>query len=101
MIGDEVLWTDKSNLFALKRRTFVTCRTNEKILEEYLMPSVKHGGNMMVWECFRAGCGEYQVKAIINREGYYSISQCYAIPCGWHLIGASVILQEDNGPKNC
>ena len=37
-------------VFGSHRRTFVRRRTGEKMLEECLMPSVKHGGgNVMVW----------------------------------------------------
>ena len=39
----------KFEVFGLHRKTFVRCRTSEKMLE-CLMPSVKHGGgNVMVW----------------------------------------------------
>ena len=47
-----MLWTDKSKfeVFGSQRRTFVRGRKNEKILEECLTPSVKHGGgNEMLW----------------------------------------------------
>ena len=67
------------------------------------MPSVKHGGgNVMVWGCFGAGkVGDlYKVKWILNKEGYHSILQCHAIPCGQRLIGASFILQQDIDPKH-
>ena len=55
-----MLWTDKSKfeVFGSHRRTFVRRRTSEKMLEECLMPSVKHGG------------GFYMVKGILNKEGY-------------------------------
>ena len=67
------------------------------------MPSVKHGGgNVMVWGCFGAGkVGDlYKVKGILNKEGYHSILQCHAIPCGQCLIGANFLLQKDNDPKH-
>ena len=52
----KVLWTDEFDVFGSHGRTFVRCRTSEKMLEECLTPSVKHGGgNVMVWGCFRAG----------------------------------------------
>ncbi|XP_056143244.1 uncharacterized protein LOC130118936, partial [Lampris incognitus] len=79
------------------------CRTNEKMLEECLTPSVKHGGgNVMVWGCFGAGkVGDlYRVKGILNKEGYHSILQRHAIPSGQRLIGANFILQQDNDPKH-
>ena len=42
----------------------------------------------------------YKVKGILNKEGYHSILQCHAIPCGQRLIGANFLLQQDNDPKH-
>ena len=73
------------------------------MLEECLTPSVKHGGgNVMVWGCFGAGkVGDlYKEKRILNKEGYHSILQCHAIPCGQRSIGANFLLQQDNDPKH-
>ena len=73
------------------------------MLEECLTPSVKHGGgNVMVWRSFGAGkVGDlFRVKGILNKEGYHSILQRHAIPCGQCLIGANFILQQDNDPKH-
>ena len=71
---EEVLWTDKSKfeVFGSHRRTFVRCKTSEKMLEECLTPSVKHGGgNGVVWGCFGVVKWEifYKVKGILNKEG--------------------------------
>lgn len=101
----KVLWTDESKfeVFGSQRRTFVRRRTTEKMLEECLTPSVKHGGgNVMVWGCFGAGkVGDlYRVKGILNMEGYHSILRRHAIPSGQRLIGANFILQQDNDPKH-
>ena len=70
------LWTDESKfeVFGSYRRTFMRCRTSDKMLEEFLTPSVKHGGgNVMVWGCFSAGkvWDLYKVKGIFNKEGYH------------------------------
>ena len=93
----KVLWTDKSKcqVFGSHKITFVRSRTCEKMLEECLMPSVKHGGgNVMVWGCFGTGKVEdlYKVKRILNKEGYHSILQCHDIPCGQRLIGTNFLL---------
>lgn len=103
-MGKKVLWTDESKfeVFGSHRRTFVKCRTSEQMLEECLMPSVKHGGgNVMVWGCFGAvKVGDlYKVKGILNKEGYHSILQHHAMPCGQHFIGANFLLQQDNDPN--
>ena len=99
----KVLWTDESKfeVFGSHRRTFVRCRTSEKILEECLTPSVKHGGgDVMVWGCFGAGkVGDlYKVKGILNKESYHSILQLHVIPCGQRLIGANFLPGQD--PKH-
>ena len=68
-----------------------------------LMPSVKHGGgNVMVWGWFGGGkVGDlYRVKGILKKEGYHSILQHIAIPCGRSLIGANCLLQKDNDTKH-
>ena len=73
------------------------------MLEECLTSSVKHGGgNVMVWGCFGSGkVGDlYKVIGILNKEGYHSILQRHAIPCGQRLIGANFLLQQDNDPKH-
>ncbi|CDQ85386.1 unnamed protein product [Oncorhynchus mykiss] len=100
----KVLWTDESKFEVFgSQRTFVRRRKNEKMLEECLTPSVKHGGgNVMVWGCFGGGkVGDlYRVKGIMKKEGYHSILQHHAIPCGQSLIGANFLLQQDNDPKH-
>ena len=42
----------------------------------------------------------YKVKEILNKEGYHSVLQRHAIPCGQRLIGANFLLQQDNDPKH-
>ncbi len=101
-----MLWTDESKfeVFGSNRRTFVRCRTNEKMLEQCLIPSVKHGGgSVMVWGCFGGGkIGDlYRVEGTLRKESYHKILQCHAIPCGQHLIGASYnrIMTQNTPPK--
>ena len=101
----KMLSTDESKfeVFGSHRRTFVRHRTSEKMLEECLTPSVKHGrGNVTFWGCFAAGKVGYlcNIKGILNKEGYHSILQRHAIPCGQRLIGANFLLQQDNDPKH-
>lgn len=90
-------------VFGSHKISFVRCRSPEKMLEEYLMPSVKHGGgNVMDWGCFGAGkVGDlHKVKGMLNKEGYHSIWLHHAIPCGQHLIRANFVPQQDNDPKH-
>ena len=56
----------------------------------------------MVWGCFGAGkVGHlHKVKGILIKEGYHSILQRHAIPCGQRLIGANFLLQQDNDPNH-
>ena len=72
------------------------------MLEECLTPSVKHGGgNVLVCGCFGGKVGDlYRVKGILKKEGYHSILQSHAIPCGQRLIVANFLLQQDNDPKH-
>jgi hypothetical protein len=74
------------------------CKKNGKIWQ-CLSPSVNHGiGNVMVWGYFGGGKVGYlyRVKGILKKEGYLSIFQRHAIPCGWRLFGANFLLQQDN-----
>ena len=73
-----VLWTGESKfeVFWSHRRTFVRRRTSEKMLEECLTPSVKHGGgNVMVRGCFGAG----KVEDLYKVKGRLSLH--FAMPC--------------------
>ncbi|XP_076841034.1 uncharacterized protein LOC143485475 [Brachyhypopomus gauderio] len=88
---------------AKKKPYLANKRKSEKMLEECMTPSVKHGGgNVMVWGCFGAGKVRdlNKVKGILNKEVYHSILQHHGIPCGQCLIGANFILQQDNDPKH-
>uniref|UniRef100_A0AAY5K0X9 Paired domain-containing protein n=1 Tax=Esox lucius TaxID=8010 RepID=A0AAY5K0X9_ESOLU len=101
----KVLWTDESKfeVFRSQRRTFVRLRPNEKMVEESLTPSVKNDeGNVMVWGCFGGGeVGDlYRVNGTLKKDGYQSILQHHAIPCGQRLIGDNFLLQQDNDPKH-
>ncbi len=67
-------------------------KTNEKMLEQCIIPSVKHGGgSVMVWWCFGGGkIGDlYKVEGSLRKESYHKIFQCHTIPRGQHLIGVS------------
>ena len=96
-----MLWIDKSKfeVFGSQRRTFLRCRKKEKMLEEGLLPFVKHGGgNVKVWGC----CGGGKVGDLNRgkRDLEEGLSLHFATPCGRRLIGDNFLLQQDNDPKH-
>lgn len=101
----KVLWTDESKfeIFGTKRRIYVRQSAEEKMLENCLVPTVKHGGgSVMVWGAFSSsGVGDLiRIEGILNKERYKSILQRNAIPSGQRLIGEGFTLQQDNDPKH-
>ncbi len=69
-----MLWADESKfeVFGSNRRIFVRRRTNEKMLEQCVTPSVKHGeGSVMVWGCFGGGKMRhlYRVEGTLKKAG--------------------------------
>lgn len=101
----KVLWTDESKfeIFGSKRRTFVRRTPQEKMLEQCVVPTVKHGGgSVMVWGSFSAnGVGDIvKIDGILRKEQYKNILIRHAVPSGTRLIGNPFVLQEDNDPKH-
>ena len=77
--------------------------TQKNMVKRCWKSAWRHLSSMVeVMWCFGAGkLGDlYKVKGILNKEGYHSILQCHAIPCGQRLIGANFLLQQDNDPKH-
>ena len=51
----QVLFSDESKfeIFQEKRRKFVRRLANERMIDQCIIPTVKHGGSsVMVWSCF-------------------------------------------------
>jgi len=101
----KVLWTDESKfeLFGSKRRVYVRRRAGERMKDECVQPSVKHGGgSCMVWGCFAGASSGHlvEVKGTMKKEQYHSILQRHAIPSGIRMVGRNFILQQDNDPKH-
>ena len=100
-----MLWTDESN-FMLFGSNWQVCErrcTGESLLDEYMVPTVKHGGgSMMVWGCFGGGAvGELKkIEGIMLKTAYHNILQRYAIPTGKELVGKRFVLMQDNDPKH-
>ena len=101
----KVLFTDESQfvIHGNKRRLYVGRRHGERLLNQCLKSTIKHGGgNIQVWGCFSfSGVGGfYREKGILEKK-QYSILQRYAIPSGKRLCGRRFTLVQDNDPKHC
>ena len=100
-----VLWTDESKfeVFGSKRRTFVHRFVGQKILAEFIVPTVNHGGgSVMVLGCFSiVGVGELiRVENRMRKEDYMQILEQYAIPPGCHLISRNFIMHQNKDLKH-
>jgi transposase len=100
-----VLWTDESKfeVFGSRRRQYVRRLDEERYLETFLTPTVKHGGgSVMVWGCFtEGGVGKLRkIDGSMRKEQYHRILQNSAIPSGIGLAGYGFIFQQDNDPKH-
>lgn len=101
----KVLFTDESKfeLFSSKRRIYVRRQVHEKMSEQCIIPTVKHGGgSIMVWGCFAGTMVGDLVKidGIMDKKVYHKILQYHAIPSGRRLVGDNFVMQQDNDPKH-
>ena len=93
----------KSQLYGNSRHVYIRQRPHEKLLNEYIKSTVKHGGgNIKVWGCFSFnGVRDlHRIKKVLIKEKYHSILQRHAIPSGLRLCGRGFILQQDNDRKH-
>ena len=102
---NKVVFSDESKfeLFGNKRRVFVRRQVGERMSQNCVVPTVKHGGGaVMVWGCFGGGkVGDLvKIQGIMRKEEYHSILQRHAVPSGKRLIGRGFIFQQDNDPKH-
>uniref|UniRef100_A0AAZ3RVQ2 Uncharacterized protein n=1 Tax=Oncorhynchus tshawytscha TaxID=74940 RepID=A0AAZ3RVQ2_ONCTS len=67
-----------------------------------VVPTVKHGGGVLVWGCFAGDtiCDLFRIQGTLNEHGYHSILQRYAIQPGLRLVGLSFVFQQDNDRKH-
>lgn len=99
-----VLWTDESKfeIYGSRRRVFVRRSAGERVRDQCIVPTVKHGGgSVMIWECFGGtSVGDlHKVDGILRKEGYKHILENHAIPSGLRIIGENFVFQHDHDPK--
>jgi len=104
---EKVLFTDESKfkIFGEKRRQYVRRQVGERMKEQYVVLTVKHGGALvMVWGCFSGEKIGDLVKImgeeIMDQRKYHSIFQLHAFPCGKKIVGYGFVFQQDNDPKH-
>ena len=64
---------------------------------------MKHGGGGVMVCGYFAGdtvCDLFRIQGTLNKHGYQSILQQYAIPSGLELVTLSCIFQQDNDPTH-
>jgi hypothetical protein len=68
-------------------------RVGERMISACVVPTVKHGGAVILCDLFR-------IQGTLNQHGYHSILQRYTIPSGLRLMGLSFVFQQDNDPTH-
>lgn len=101
----KVLWSDESKfeVFGTKRRVFVRRRPGERMKDQNVVQTLKHGGgNIMVWGCFGGGhIGSLiKIDSTMTKEVYLQILKDHGVPTGTQLIGERFVYQQDNDPKH-
>lgn len=104
------MWTDESTfeLLGSKPRVSVRRTPSERMEENCIVPTVKHGGEsggcVVIVSGYFGGviAGDFvQIKCIIRKEEYHSTLKRHAIPSGCCIIGHNFVLQQDNdAPKH-
>ncbi|KAF2886384.1 hypothetical protein ILUMI_19789, partial [Ignelater luminosus] len=89
----------KFEIFGSKRRGYVRRSVGERISDECVVGTVKHGGgSLLVWDCFGNNkTGDlHRIAGTLNKK----ILEDHALPSGRRLIGRGFIFQQDNDRKN-
>ena len=99
-----MLWTNESKfeLFGTNQRAYVRQRTGERLIDDCISPTVKHGGgNIMVWGSISGrGVGDLvNIGGIMDKMVYHNILVRHAVPSGRPLIGDNFVFQKCNDPK--
>lgn len=101
----QVLWSDESKfeIYGSRRRVFVRRQVGERVSDQCIVPTVKHGGgSVMIWRCFAGtSVGDLvKIDGILRKEGYKNILQHNVVPSGLRLVGEKFTFQHDNDPKH-
>ena len=91
-----MLWTSESKfeLFGTNQRVYVRRRTGERLIDDCISPTVKHGGgNIMVWGSISGrGVGDLvKIGGIMDKMVYHNILVTHAVPSGRKLDKSHVI----------
>ena len=100
-----MLWTNESKfeLFGTNERVYVRQRTGERLIDDCISPTVKHGGgNITIWGSIsRRGAGDLvNMGGIMDKMVYHNILVRHAVPSGRRLIGDNFVFQKCNDPKH-
>ena len=78
-------------------------RTGERLIDDCISPTVKHGGgNIIIWGSIsRRGAGDLvNIGGIMDKMVYHNILVRHAVPSGRRLIGYKFVFQKCNDPKH-
>ena len=94
-----MLWTSESKfeLFGTNQRVYVRRRTGERLIDDCISPTVKHGGgNIMVWGSISGrGVGDLvKIGGIMDKMVYHNILVTHAVPSGRKLDKSHVKIKE-------
>ena len=100
----QVLWSDekKFELFNSKRRQYCRRRIGEKLRDDTIQATVKHGGGgVMFWGCFGGGkVGDLKkITGIMDKDVYHQILVHHAMPSGNRLFSGRWIFMQDKDPN--
>ena len=97
-------WNLSSGLISTNLRflVFVKHRVGEWMISTCVVPTMKHGGGVMVWGCFAGDTVRdlFRIQCTLYQHGYHSILQRYAILSGLRLVGLSFVFQQENDAKH-
>lgn len=86
MNNGTVLFTDESKfkIFGGRRRQYVRRLVGERMNDQNIILTVKHGGRfVLVWGCFPGGkAGDLmKIESIMDKIMYHNILQRHVFPC--------------------